>query len=394
MSSHENNADACADLCLRHFSDMNPLQEKIIERIKTEGPIPFETFMEMALYEPGLGYYATDNIEIGRAGDFYTSQHVHPAFGAMIAVQLEEMWKTMGRPPDFYAIEPGAGAGLMCLDILQYLQDKEFYHALTYLLVETNPSVQLKQKNVLKKYEDKVRWASSLPAVGNRKGCILSNELLDAFPVHLVEMNEEIREIYITFSDDSSFSEIRMPLSTPALTDYFDEFSVQLPKGYRTEINLRIKDWLQSASEILSEGFILTIDYGYPSGEYYSEERNRGTLLCYYRHQVHEDPYTNIGHQDITAHVNFSSVKKWGEFFGFRTLGFCRQGTYLISLGIDGVIRKLFANSADYLFEVARIKRLIFPGTLGETHKVMVQYKGKGNPQLQGFSMKNQAEKL
>jgi len=394
MSSHENKADACADLCPRQFSDMNPLQEKIIERIKTEGPIPFETFMEMALYEPGLGYYATDNIEIGRAGDFYTSQHVHPAFGAMIAVQLEEMWKTMGRPPDFYAIEPGAGAGLMCLDILQYLQDKEFYHALTYLLVETNPSVQLKQKNLLKKYEDKVRWASSLPAVGNRKGCILSNELLDAFPVHLVEMNEEIKEIYITFSDDSSFSEIRMPLSTPALTDYFDEFSVQLPKGYRTEINLRIKDWLQSASEILSEGFILTIDYGYPSGEYYSEERNRGTLLCYFRHQVHEDPYTNIGHQDITAHVNFSSVKKWGEFFGFRTLGFCRQGTYLISLGIDGVIRKLFANSPDYLFEVARIKRLIFPGTLGETHKVMVQYKGKGNPQLQGFSMKNQAENL
>lgn len=394
MSSHENKADACADLCPRNFSDMNPLQQKIVERIKTEGPIPFETFMEMALYEPGLGYYATDNIEIGRAGDFYTSQHVHPAFGAMIAIQLEEMWKTMGRPPDFYAIEPGAGAGLMCLDILQYLQDKEFYHALTYLLVETNPSVQLKQKNVLIKYEDKVRWASSLPAVGNRKGCILSNELLDAFPVHLVEMNEEIKEIYITFSDDSSFSEIRMPQSTNALTDYFDEFSVQLPKGYRTEINLRIKDWLQSSSEILSEGFILTIDYGYPSREYYSEERNRGTLLCYYRHQVHEDPYTNIGHQDITAHVNFSSVKKWGEFFGFRTLGFCRQGTYLISLGIDGVIQKLYADSPDYLFEVARIKRLIFPGTLGETHKVMVQYKGKGNPQLQGFAMKNQAEKL
>jgi len=394
MSSHENKADACADLCPRNFSDMNPLQQKIIERIKTEGPIPFVTFMEMALYEADLGYYATHNIEIGRAGDFYTSQHVHPAFGAMIAVQLEEMWKTMGRPPDFYAIEPGAGAGLMCLDILQYLQDKEFYHALTYLLVETNPSVQLKQKNVLKKYEDKVRWASSLLTVGNRKGCILSNELLDAFPVHLVGMNEEIREIYITFSDDSSFSEIRMPPSTPALTDYFDEFSVQLPKGYRTEINLRIKDWLQSSSEILSEGFILTIDYGYPSREYYSEERNRGTLLCYYRHQVHEDPYINIGHQDITAHVNFSSVKKWGEFFGFRTLGFCRQGAYLISLGIDGIIQKLYADSPDYLFEVARIKRLIFPGTLGETHKVMVQYKGKGNPQLQGFSMKNQAEKL
>lgn len=394
MSSHENNAYADADISLRNFRDMNQLQQKIIERIKTEGPLPFETFMEMALYEPGIGYYASDTIEIGRAGDFYTSQHVHPAFGAIIARQLMEMWEAMGRPLNFYAIEPGAGAGLMCLDILQYLQNEPIFPSLTYLIVETNPSVLLKQQNILKKYVDKVRWTSSLQAVGDRKGCILSNELLDAFPVHLIEMDEELKEVYITSSEDGSFSEILFPLSTTALSDYLVEFSVQLPMGYRTEINLRIKDWLQTAADVLSEGFILTIDYGYSSQEYYSEERNRGTLLCYYRHQVHEDPYTNIGYQDITAHVNFSSVKKWGELFGFRTLGFCRQGTYLISLGIDGIIQKLYADSPDYLFEVARIKRLIFPGTLGETHKVMVQYKGKGKPELQGFSMKNQAEKL
>jgi len=400
---------------------MNQLQQKIIERIRAEGPLPFETFMEMVLYEPGIGYYASNTIEIGKAGDFYTSQHVHPAFGTIVAKQLIEMWEAMGRPSNFYAIEPGAGAGLMCLDILQYLQNEPIFPSLTYLIVETNNSVVLKQQNILKKYADKVRWTSSLRTAGNRKGCILSNELLDAFPVHLIEMDKELKEVYVDLKKNGHppshpfrkagsegflekgrkvdflqipFEEMKGAPSTDAIVDYLHEFSIQLPAGYRTEINLRIKDWLQSAADVLSEGFILTIDYGYPSQEYYSEERNRGTLLCYYRHQVHEDPYTNIGYQDITAHVNFSSVKKWGELFGFRTLGFCRQGTYLISLGIDGIIQKLYADSPDYLFEVARIKRLIFPGTLGETHKVMVQYKGKGKPELKGFSMKNQAEKL
>jgi len=144
----------------------------------------------------------------------------------------------------------------------------------------------------------------------------------------------------------------------------------------------------------LSEGFVLTIDYGYPAWDYYSEERNRGTLLCYYKHRVNEDPYQNIGQQDITAHVNFSSIKKWGEEFGFKTIGFCQQGTYLISLGIDEIIKELYENERDYLFEVAKIKRLIFPGTIGETHKVLIQYKGKENPTLKGFRMKNQVNKL
>ena len=178
------------------------------------------------------------------------------------------------------------------------------------------------------------------------------------------------------------------------MSEYLKEFSINLPEGYRTEINLRIKDWLRELNEAMSEGFVLTVDYGYPAPDYYSEERNRGTLLCYYRHQVTEDPYINIGSQDMTAHVNFSSLKKWGEELGLTTLGFCQQGTFLVSLGIDEIIQELYANSNDYLFEVAKIKRLIFPGTLGETHKVMIQYKGKGNPELRGFSMKNRKNRL
>lgn len=206
-------------------------------------------------------------------------------------------------------------------------------------------------------------------------------------------MEDELKEIYVGVDDDIII-EMKENPSTDALLDYINEFSIKLTKGYKTEINLRIKDWLKSVDEVLSEGFILTIDYGYSAWDYYSEDRNRGTLLCYFKHQINENPYMNIGEQDITAHVNFSSVKKWGEKLDIKPLGFCQQGTYLISLGIDQLINELYANSRDYLFEVAKIKRLIFPGTIGETHKVMIQYKGKGNPELRGFSMKNQAEKL
>jgi SAM-dependent MidA family methyltransferase len=372
---------------------MNSLEKKIIEKINKEGPITFETFMEMSLYEPGLGYYSSESTEIGRAGDFYTSPHLHTVFGAMIGKQLEEMWEVMGRPTDFCAVEFGAGAGYMCKDILDYLHNKELFNSLTYVLVEQNPFIQNKQKILLEIFSGKITWVSSLKGLSNIKGCILSNELLDAFPVHLIEMGNELKEIYVT-NDNGNFYEIKGHLSTDALADYIREFSIDLPAGYRTEINLRIKDWLRSVNELLSEGFILTIDYGYPARDYYSEERNRGTLLCYHMHQVNENPYANIGKQDITAHINFSSVKRWGEELGLKTIGFCQQGTFLVSLGIDEMINELYRNSSDYLFEVAKIKRLILPGTIGETHKVMIQYKGQHNPELRGFSIKNQKDKL
>jgi SAM-dependent MidA family methyltransferase len=372
---------------------MNRLELKIAERIRKEGPITFEAFMDMALYEPGLGYYASEDIEIGKAGDFYTSQHLHPIFGVMIGKQLEEMWEAMGRPPDFRAIEPGAGAALMAMDILTYLRDRDIFSAFRYIIVEPRPFMQKRQKELLGAFTGRVEWVSSLGDLETTAGCILSNELLDAFPVHVVKMGEELKEVYVVL-ENHNFGETEGTPSTAALSDYLRDFSVDLPGGYRTEINLRIKDWLKSAGAVLSEGFILTIDYGYPAQDYYGEERNRGTLLCYHKHNVSENVYQNIGEQDITAHVNFSSLKKWGEELDFRTLGFCQQGIYLISSGIDEVIKDLYADSPDYLFEVAKIKRLIFPGTLGETHKVMIQYKGNGYPKLHGFMMKNQKDRL
>jgi len=373
---------------------MNPLEQEISSRIIKEGLITFEAFMEMALYEPDLGYYSSDRIAIGRTGDYYTSQHLHPVFGAMLGKQLEQMWNIMGKPGAFHAIEPGAGEGYMCHDILTYLRDRDIDSSLKYVIVEPHPFLKTKQKNLLEPFADAVEWVTSLKALGPVAGCILSNELLDAFPVHVVEMEDEVKEVYVSSKPEGGFSEVKGPISAEAIAEYLSEFSIHLPRGYRTEINLRIKDWLREASDALSEGFVLTIDYGYPADELYGAERNRGTLLCYYKHQFNEEPYQHVGEQDMTAHVNFSSVKKWGEACGLKTLGFCPQGTYLVSLGIDAIIADLYRNSKDYLFEVAKIKRLIFPGTIGETHKVIVQYKGPGNPDPEGFKLRNQVRKL
>jgi SAM-dependent MidA family methyltransferase len=349
--------------------------------------------MDAALYTPGLGYYTSPETDIGKDGDFYTSPHLHPVFGAMLGVQMEEMWEFMGRPVDFSIVETGAGRGFLALDMLGYLKGREIFDALRYMIIEINPHMKERQKALLSAFGDKAAWPETLGDLKNQKGCILANELIDSLPVHLIRMEDELKEIYVTAEGDE-LKEAPGPLSNKEISDYISEFCPRFPEGYRTEVNLRAKRWLKDAAGALSEGFIVTIDYGYPAWDYYSEERSSGTLLCYFRHETDENPYENVGRKDITAHVNFSALKKWAEEEKIMTIGFCPQGTYLVSLGIDKLIDGLYGNSKDYLFEVAKIKGLLFPGTMGETHKVMAFYKGSGRPQLRGFSLRNQIKNL
>ena len=370
---------------------MSLLKQRIVEKIRSKGPISFETFMEMALYYPGLGYYAKESTTIGRAGDFYTSPHLHPIFGAMIARQVEEMWREMGLPDNFQIVEMGAGVGYLAKDLLGYLEGKEICGILNYTIVELNHHARACQKTLLHEHLDKIRWVTDLKELDHFSGCLISNELLDAFPVRLVEMEDELKEIYLAVREDA-LVEIRKPCSTE-VRDYFIALDIHLPADFRTEVNLRIKDWLRAVSQCLSEGFVITVDYGYPAYIYYSEGRSRGTLYSYYRHQVNEDPYKHIGDQDITAHVNFSSVKMWGEELSLKTIGFCPQGTYFISLGIDEVIRELYGETPDP-FDIAKIKGLILPQGMGESHKVLIQYKGEGEPRLRGFDLRNQKGRL
>jgi SAM-dependent MidA family methyltransferase len=309
----------------------------------------------------------------------------------MLGRQMEEMWEKMGRPPAFHVVEAGGGRGYLAMDMLDYLKGREIYGRLAYTLVELNPVMAERQKALLAGHGERVRWARGLGELTGVRGCVLSNELLDAFPVHLVEMREGPVEVYVSVKD-GAFVEETAPPSTGEITAYLGEFSASLPPGYRTEVNLRMRGWLREVSEALSEGFLLTIDYGYPAWEYYSEERTRGTLLCYRGHQVSEDPYRDVGRQDITAHVNFSALKRWGEEEGLSPVGFCRQGVYLVSLGIDEVLAG--GGPGETGFDTAKVKGLIMPGTMGETHRVMIQYRGELRPGLRGFEMKNQLSSL
>lgn len=376
---------------------MNLLELKIVEQIRRKGPITFESFMEMTLYDPEFGYYASKGQRIGREGDFYTSPHLHSMFGAMVGKQIMEMWQRMDRPEGFMIIEMGAGEGYVCKDMLDYLKGagreeqgtrSSFYRTLQYVIVERNELQHQRQQERLNEYKGKISWISDIREAGTVRGCIFSNELLDAFPVHLVRMEERIKEIYVSHNG-TGFTDQTGELSSDAIARYFRDAGIELERGYTTEVNLRIRDWLLDIGAVLEKGFVFTIDYGHPAEEYYSEDRNRGTLLCYHNHEFGEDPYENIGAQDMTSHVNFSSVKRWGEETGLKALGYCSQGTFLLAMGIDQEIGKLAETSDDYLFELGRLKKLFLPQGMGESHKVLIQYKGSELPELQGFSIRN-----
>ncbi len=372
------------------------LSRKIEGRISSEGPITFREFMNMALYEPGLGYYMRPGTEIGKAGDFYTSPHLHPVFGQMVAKQVEEMWALLGKGP-FTVIEQGPGKGYLAKDVLDYLEagNGELYGLLSYHMIELNPALEEFQRGLLgERHQKKVSWGKALQGKMAEKGVLLANELLDAFPVHLVRVRGgALMEIRVGYAPEKGFYEVLAPPSVPEIEKYISEFAPGekiLPEGYRTEVNLDVRGWLREVKAAFSGAlFLLVIDYGYPAWDYYGPERDRGTLMCYRGHRASENPYRDPGGADITAHVNFSALARWGLDSGFRCAGFCPQGTYLVSLGLEDVLGAM--GQADIL----KIKGLLLPGTMGQTHKVMALYNGPGElPALRGFSMRNQCRVL
>ena len=258
--------------------------------------------MEMALYHPEVGYYNATKTKIGADGDFYTSPCISANFGVTIGRQIEEMWKNLGKKP-FKIIEYDAGTGLLCHDILAYLKNNNTLHdTLSYCNIEKS----LRMREIEKRYlKEKVSWHSSIQDIPEINGCILSNELVDNFSVHQVFMEEELKEIFVDY--DAGFAEILRP-ANQKLIHYFKTLNVQLPKGFRKEVNLQAISWMKEVSLSLQKGYIITIDYGSLSSELYNNRRGCGTLLCYHKHQKNDNPYQFIGKLDITTHINFSAL--------------------------------------------------------------------------------------
>jgi len=356
------------------------LKSAIISRIEDSGGISFRDFMAMALYEPRLGYYEAQRETVGRDGDYVTSPEVSALFGAMVGRQLREMWEAMGKPGRFQVVEVGAGTGRLCHDVLGWASRaaKAFAGSIDYLLVETSAAMVQRQKRLLAddRLSDSVQWSEMLPR--GIQGCVLSNELLDALPVHRVAMEGgRLRELFVSWGGERFVEELREP-STAALPEYFERLGMMPGESCRAEVNLEAVRWMGDAGVALGRGFAMTFDYGYEAEEMYAPWRADGTLLCFYRHNPSNDPYARIGRQDMTAHVDFTSVRRAGDEAGLPALGLTSQSEFLERLGIMEALSSPAVGAADMEEDMARrrlVTELVDPGGLGRI-RVLMQAKG------------------
>ncbi|MFM6037720.1 MAG: class I SAM-dependent methyltransferase [Sphaerospermopsis kisseleviana] len=399
--------------------DSNPaLCQTIASHILTspQKRITFAEYMDMVLYHPDQGYYSSNAVNIGfQGGDFFTSSSLCDDFGELLAVQFYQMWENLDRPKSFYLVEMGAGIGVLASQILNYLKINysDFFDVIEYIIIEKSPSLRQEQQQKLQEFS--VRWLNLEEITPNSIiGCFFSNELIDAFPVHQFTIAEgKLQEIYVTTSQDLTpqppslqekgdnnnfphlvgeelgkksnieFIEVVGEASTPQLAEYLQLVGIDISQnayeeGYRSEINLAALDWLSIVADCLQRGYVLTIDYGYPASRYFHPRRSQGTLQCYYQHRHHNNPYINIGKQDITAHVDFTALEKWGKRCGLNQVGWTQQGLFLMALGLGERIAALSYQQqsiSQLLKRREALHQLISPEGLGN-FGVLVQSKG------------------
>ena len=360
----------------------------IKDRIEKKGAISFRDFMDMALYYPELGYYTSPKAKIGGHGDFFTASELDRAFGDLLAKQFVEIYEKLNTD-NFKIVEIGAGKGYLAHDILRKLKEDypEVYKNVEYILIEKSPYHIEIQKEVLKDF-DNVKWVQDIIDFDDNsiEGVVFSNELFDSFPVHLIrKINGKIYEVYITLKNGDEVVEVLKEPNEEILR-YIKELNIKIPDGMQTEINLDAKDYIQKIGRKLKKGYVISVDYGFPSAELYKPYRMRGTLLCYHKHRYSENFFENVGLQDITSHVNFSALAYYGKIADLETTGFTDQAHFLISLGLMEILEEL-QNRDDYeAFErINRLKTLILPKGMGEKFKVLVQHKNVENPSIKGL---------
>ena len=253
-----------------NLSGHTELISEIKRQIDKKGRITFAEFMDIALYWPGKGYYTSENVRWGKDGDYLTSIDVSPVFGRLLAHQINEMWQNLGSPPQFSIIEVGAGREELSFHIRDTIKKlfPEFYKTADFQLVDVNPIH-------IQKLEERTSFHSSIEDIKpGITGCIISNELIDAFPVHrVVEMDGRLKEIYVGY-DDAGFMDIRGELSSDGLNDYLEKIGIKLEQGQKAEINLKALDWIKSIGALLKKGFVITVDYGLPARELFRHNRN------------------------------------------------------------------------------------------------------------------------
>jgi SAM-dependent MidA family methyltransferase len=366
------------------------------EMHRAGGSIPFDRFMELALYAPGLGYYVSGARKFGPHGDFVTAPEISPLFGCCLARQVDQVLTELGGGD---ILEFGAGSGVMAADLLSELQRLGRLPQ-RYLILELSAELQARQRCTLAErvpnLADRVVWCERLPG-DDLHGVILANELLDAMPVHRFRVAPAgLEECFVGLVDGRLVEQWR-PATAPGLIDVGKRLLAPLGDlaiGYRSEVNLRLAPWLRALGMRLRRGAAILIDYGYVGREYYHPERHMGTLVCHYRHRAHGDPLGLPGLQDITANVDFSALAEAAIAADFTIGGFSTQAHFLFGCGLEQLIACSDVNAvAQHVALMQGVKKLTLPGEMGERFKVMALTRGLEQP-LIGFSVRDFSDRL
>ncbi len=363
---------------------------------KAGGSIPFDCFMERALYAPGLGYYVAGSRKFGEHGDFITAPEVSPLFAQCLGRQIAPVMSAAGSSQ---VLEFGAGSGRLATDLLLGMEQLGQLPE-HYAILEVSPELRARQKATLQAEAphllNRVTWLEQMP--DRFSGCVIANELLDAMSVSRFRIrNQRIEECFVGYRD-GTFQECYQTVKTPGLEQAVTLLQRQLgralPDDYVTEINLRQAAWLKALGQAMQKGAVLLIDYGYSSAEYYHPQRNQGTLMCHYRHRAHADPYRWVGLQDITCHVDFTAAARGALESGFHLGGYTTQAHFLIANGLDTLLAESDPNDvARHMALVQGVKKLTLPSEMGEKFKVLGLLKGL-SINLQGFALRDFCERL
>ena len=356
------------------------------------GWLSFERFMALALYAPGLGYYSAGSIKIGAAGDFVTAPQMSDLFSRCVAAQCAEVLADGGDILEF-----GAGTGRMAVAVLTELAARgRLPHR--YAILEVSADLAERQRRCIgalpASLAERVVWLERLPQ-RPMQGVILANEVLDALPCRRFILEAGMaRELGVAF-DGGRLVERAAPADA-ALVQEWARLSAELPEplaeGYVSEICLQAAPWVASAADALQRGMLLLFDYGLPRKHYYHPQRVAGTLRCHYKHRVHDDPYVNLGVQDITAWVEFTRVAESAVAAGLEVAGFATQAAFLLGTGIE----RLVGEAGDALERARRAgeaRRLLLPGEMGEAFKVMALTRQCDAP-LPGFGLQDLRDSL
>ena len=343
-------------------------RERIEQRIAEAGGwMPFERYMQLALHEPGIGYYASGAQKFGVRGDFVTAPELGHLFGRTLARQLK---------PFERVLEFGAGSGALA-DVLTRELGCEYW------ILETSADLRARQHERL---GDRVRHLDRLPE--NFRGAMIANEVVDAMPVHLVHWTTQgVLERGVS-----------APLAwadRPAAGQLLEAAkAIEVSAPYMSEINLAARAWMASLVRALEAGAIFVIDYGFPRHEYYHPQRASGTLMCHYQHQAHADPFAHPGEEDITAHVDFTALAEAAHDAGAEVLGYTTQAQFLVNCGITDVLAETnVENALRYAPIAAQAQTLLSPAEMGELFKVLAVGTGVKQPLL-GFTRGDRSHTL